>query len=31
MTVKIEIQNLPEELRKEGLEEKLAEVCQKMT
>jgi len=29
MTVKIEIQNLPEELRKEGLEEKLAEVCQK--
>jgi len=29
MTVKIEIQNLPEELRKEGLKEKLAEVCQK--
>jgi len=29
MIVKIEIQNLPEELRKEGLEEKLAEVCQK--
>jgi len=29
MTVKIEIQNLPEELRKEGLEEKLAEVCRK--
>lgn len=29
MTVKIEIQNLPKELRREGLEEKLAEVCQK--
>ena len=29
MTVKIDIQNLPEELRKEGLKEKLAEVCQK--
>ena len=29
MSVKIEIQNLPEELRKKGLEEKLAEVCQK--
>ena len=29
MSVKIEIQNLPEELRKKGLEEKLAEVCRK--
>jgi len=29
MRVKIDIQNLPEELRKEGIEEKLAEVCQK--
>ncbi|MCD6529615.1 nucleotidyltransferase family protein [Candidatus Bathyarchaeota archaeon] len=29
MTVKIDIQNLPEELRREGLKEKLAEVCQK--
>jgi len=29
MTVKIEIQNLPEELKKEGLEEKLAELCRK--
>ncbi|MCD6504307.1 nucleotidyltransferase family protein [Candidatus Bathyarchaeota archaeon] len=29
MTAKIEIQNLPEELRREGLKEKLAEVCQK--
>jgi len=29
MSVKIEIQNLPEELRKEGLKEKLAEVCRK--
>ena len=29
MTAEIEIHNLPEELRKEGLEEKLAQVCQK--
>ena len=29
MTIKIEIQNLPEELRREGLEEKLVEVCRK--
>jgi len=29
MGIKIEIQNLPEELRRKGLEEKLAEICQK--
>jgi len=29
MSIKIEIQNLPEELRREGLEEKLAEICRK--
>jgi predicted nucleotidyltransferase len=29
MSIKIEVQNLPEELRREGLEEKLAEICQK--
>ena len=29
MSIKIEIQNLPEELRRKGLEEKLAEICQK--
>jgi len=29
MSIKIEVQNLPEELRKEGLEEKLAEICKK--
>jgi predicted nucleotidyltransferase len=29
MGIKIEVQNLPEELRREGLEEKLAEICQK--
>jgi predicted nucleotidyltransferase len=29
MSVKIEIQNLPKELRGEGLEEKLAEICRK--
>jgi predicted nucleotidyltransferase len=29
MSVKIEVQNLPEELRRKGLEEKLAEICQK--
>jgi predicted nucleotidyltransferase len=29
MNVKIEIQNLPKELRREGLEEKLAEICRK--
>jgi hypothetical protein len=31
MGIKIEVQNLPEELRREGLEEKLAEICQKTT
>jgi predicted nucleotidyltransferase len=29
MSVKIDVQNLPEELRRKGLEEKLAEICQK--
>jgi predicted nucleotidyltransferase len=29
MSIKIEIKNLPEELRRKGLEEKLAEICQK--
>ncbi|NHW23371.1 MAG: hypothetical protein HA489_03855 [Archaeoglobales archaeon] len=29
MSVKIEIKNIPEDLRKEGLEEKLAEICRK--
>jgi uncharacterized protein with HEPN domain/predicted nucleotidyltransferase len=29
MSIKIEVQNLPEELRRKGLEEKLAEICQK--
>jgi len=29
MSIKIDVQNLPEELRKEGLEEKLAELCRK--
>jgi len=29
MSVKIEVQNLPEELRRKGLEEKLAKICQK--
>jgi len=29
MAIKINIKNLPKELKKEGLEEKLAEVCQK--
>jgi predicted nucleotidyltransferase len=29
MSTKIEIQNLPEDLRREGLEEKLAEICKK--
>jgi predicted nucleotidyltransferase len=29
MTSEINIQNLPEDLRKEGLEEKLSEVCRK--
>jgi predicted nucleotidyltransferase len=29
MSVKIEIQNLPEDLRREGLEKKLAEICRK--
>ena len=29
MSVKIEIQNLPKDLKREGLEEKLAEICRK--
>jgi predicted nucleotidyltransferase len=29
MNAKIEIQNLPEELRRKGVEEKLAEICRK--
>jgi len=29
MSIKIEIQNLPEELKREGLEDKLAEICKK--
>jgi predicted nucleotidyltransferase len=29
MSVKIEIQNLPKELRRRGLEKKLAEICRK--
>ena len=29
MSVKIEIKNLPKDLRREGLEEKLAEICRK--
>jgi predicted nucleotidyltransferase len=29
MSIKIEIQNLPEKLRREGLEERLAEICKK--
>jgi predicted nucleotidyltransferase len=29
MSIKIEIQNLPEELRRKGLEEKLVEICKK--
>jgi len=29
MSVKIEIQNLPKELRRKGLEERLAEICKK--
>jgi predicted nucleotidyltransferase len=29
MTIKIEIENLPKELRKRGLKEKLLEICQK--
>ncbi|MBS7645688.1 nucleotidyltransferase family protein [Candidatus Bathyarchaeota archaeon] len=29
MAIKIEIQNLPEELRKSGLEERLAEICRR--
>jgi predicted nucleotidyltransferase len=29
MSVKIEIQNLPKELRRRGLERKLAEICRK--
>jgi predicted nucleotidyltransferase len=29
MSVKIEIQNLPEKLRRKGLEEELAEICRK--
>jgi len=27
MSAKIEIQNLPEELKRKGVEEKLAEIC----
>jgi predicted nucleotidyltransferase len=29
MSVKIDIKNLPKDLRREGLEEKLAEICRK--
>ncbi|MEM1544905.1 MAG: nucleotidyltransferase family protein [Candidatus Bathyarchaeia archaeon] len=29
MNIKIEIENLPKELRKEGLKEKLLEICQR--
>ncbi|MCC6019566.1 MAG: nucleotidyltransferase family protein [archaeon YNP-LCB-003-016] len=29
MSVKVNIQNLPEELRREGLEDKLIEICQR--
>lgn len=29
MSIKIEIENLPKQLRKRGLKEKLAEICQK--
>ena len=29
MSVKIDIQNLPKELRRKGLEERLAEICKK--
>jgi predicted nucleotidyltransferase len=29
MSVKIEIKNIPEDLRREGLEEKLTEICRK--
>lgn len=29
MAIKIQLHHLPKELRKEGLEEKLAEICQK--
>jgi predicted nucleotidyltransferase len=29
MSARIEIQNLPEELRRKGVEEKLAEICRK--
>ncbi|MFP3191239.1 MAG: nucleotidyltransferase family protein [Thermoproteota archaeon] len=29
MSIKIEIQNLPKELRRKGLEKKLAEICKK--
>jgi len=29
MSAKIEIQNLPKELRRKGIEEKLAEICRK--
>jgi len=29
MSIKIDVQSLPEELRREGLEEKLAEFCRK--
>jgi predicted nucleotidyltransferase len=29
MSIKVNIQNLPQELRREGLEEELAEICRK--
>ncbi|MEM2130096.1 MAG: nucleotidyltransferase family protein [Candidatus Bathyarchaeia archaeon] len=29
MAIKIQLQNLPKELRKEGLEKKLSQICQK--
>jgi len=31
MAIKIQLRRLPKELRKEGLEEKIAEICQKIT
>jgi len=31
MAVKIQLRRLPKELRREGLEEKIAEICQKTT
>jgi predicted nucleotidyltransferase len=29
MSIKVNIQNLPQELRREGLEEELAKICRK--